>query len=180
MASAHEFTTDPEHMRAAFSGFPSGVVAIATLVGAEPVIMIASSFTVGVSYRPPMVSFAVQRGSTTWPLLSGAPVLGISLLSEVHAGKTRQLASRNKQDRLRGIGTTGTASGAVFLDDAPSWLECAVEHRYPAGDHEIVVLRVLAMSNDHSSHPLVWHRKQPKVLQPIPGSAPNGTVAQGC
>ncbi|WP_240977288.1 flavin reductase family protein [Planctomonas sp. JC2975] len=164
MSMAVGFVSDPKRMRAAFEGFPSGIAAIAAIQSGVPLVMVASSFSVGVSHEPPMVSFAVQRTSTTWPVLAGAPVIGVSILGERHVGIIRQLASRDRLHRLTGVGHTVTESGALFMDDAPIWLECSVEHAYPAGDHDIIVLKVHAITADESGNPLVWHRHVLKIV----------------
>jgi flavin reductase (DIM6/NTAB) family NADH-FMN oxidoreductase RutF len=151
-------STDPTLLRQAFSGFPCGVAALSAVVDDEPTVLVASSFTVGVSQDPPLVMLAVQHTSTTWPVLAGAPSIGVSILGERHESVTRQLASRDKAVRFVGVETVQSDAGAVFLQGAPIWLDCSVEHTYPAGDHDIVVLRVNGLLSDFQHNPLVWHR----------------------
>jgi len=52
-----------------FCQFPTGVVVLGDRVGSDVAGMVVSSFSVGVSLSPPLVSFAAQRTSETWPPL---------------------------------------------------------------------------------------------------------------
>lgn len=159
---------DAGALRDTFARFPTGVVAISAQVsgpdGVEPRVLIASSFQVGISLEPPLVLFAVQQSSRTWPQLRRQPRLGVSLLGVEHSDAVRQLASKTG-DRFAGISTTTVTSGAHFIDRAPVWLECSIHAEMPAGDHEVVLLRVHATAAADGVGPLVWHGSGFRALE---------------
>ena len=152
-------------VRQTFALFPSGVAAIAAEIDGVARVLVASSFQVGISADPPLVLFAVQRTSETWPLLRAAPRLGVSVLGEAHESAARQLASK-VADRFSGIATETTGSGAILIDGAPVHLECSMEGETPAGDHEVVLLRVHALATDPAAAPLVFHGSTFRRLSP--------------
>ncbi|MBO0895762.1 flavin reductase family protein [Arthrobacter sunyaminii] len=147
----------PAALRRAFSRFPSGVAALCAVIDGEPQGLVASSFTVGVSMDPPLVMFAVQNTSRTWPVLRGSARIGVSILGSDHEGVCKQIASR-AGDRFAGLDLHTDDSGSLFLDRAALWLECSVENEVPAGDHQVVLLRVHGHASHEDAHePLIFH-----------------------
>lgn len=154
-----------EIMRDAFARFPSGVAGLCAEVEGRPVGLAASSFTVGVSFFPPMVMFSVHNNSSTWPVLRGAASIGISILGSEHAQICQQLASKSG-DRFAGLEVTTTEKGAVLIEDSAVWLEASIVSETPAGDHHVVVLEVTAVSTAPEVDPLVYHRSGFRGLLP--------------
>ena len=146
---------DPATLRRVLGAFPTGVTALAALVDGEPVGMAANSFT-SVSLDPPLVSVCVATSSSTWPKLRRATRLGVSVLSHEQEAASRSLASRGV-DRFAGLSWHATADGAILLDGASAWFDCAVEREIRAGDHEIVLLNVHGLGTDPLTPPLVFH-----------------------
>jgi flavin reductase (DIM6/NTAB) family NADH-FMN oxidoreductase RutF len=154
----------PDLLRTAFSHFPSGLAALAALVDGAPVGLVASSFTVGVSLEPPLVLFAVQNTSTTWPVLRRARRIGVSVMGESHDQACRQLASKTG-DRFAGLDVATTEEDALFIHEAPMWLECVIEGEVPAGDHHVVLLRIMSLDTRPDINPLVFHRSNFRRLE---------------
>ncbi|UPO78390.1 flavin reductase family protein [Arthrobacter sp. Helios] len=153
---ALETDLQPTALRRAFGRFPSGIAALCAEIDGVPQGIVASSFTVGVSMEPPLVMFAVQNTSRTWPVLRSAQRIGVSVLGTGHDGVCRQIASRDG-DRFAGL-ELHEAEGALFLDEAALWLDCSIENEVPAGDHAVVLLRVHGYSTHEDAHePLVFH-----------------------
>ncbi len=167
---------DPMALRTTSALFPSGVAALSAVVegedGPEPVVLVASSFQVGISLDPPLVLFAVQHTSTSWPKLRAAVQaggkLGVSVLGEAHDLAARRLASRalRAAERFDGLDTTTLPSGAHFVHGAPVWLECSIHSEVPAGDHDVVLLEVHSLGGVAETEPLVWHSSGFRTLTP--------------
>ena len=148
-------TRDSKALRRGFGAFPTGVAALAALVDGEPVGMAVNSFT-SVSLDPPLVSVCAATESRTWRRLRTAAHVGISVLSATQEQACGQLAAR-ETDRFAGLPWRATGDGAVLLGGAGAWFECSVERELPAGDHEIIVLRVHRFGVDPQLAPLVFH-----------------------
>lgn len=161
------YSPDPALLRQAFSHFPSGVAAFAAQVDGRLEGMVASSFSVGVSMDPPLVMFAIQNSSTTWPVLRAADRLGVSVMGAGHDAAVRQLASRDKAGRFAGLAIERSESGAVFVHDSPLWLECSIFGEIPAGDHHVVLLEVTALHDDETIEPLVFHASAFRHLRSV-------------
>lgn len=164
MIAAVDDQFDQALLRQAFGCFPSGVTAFCGLLDGVAEGMAASSFT-SVSLDPALVSVCVANTSSTWPKLAKLDRLGLSVLADDHAPVARSLASKTG-DRFSGVDWEATDSGAVFVHGATLWLECAPFKRIDAGDHEIVVLQIVALAIYPDVAPMVFHRSNFRELAP--------------
>lgn len=157
LADLPHYDGDARNLREMFSYFPSGVAALLAEIDGKPTGIVASSFTVGVSIDPPLVSCAVRRASTTWPKLKRASRIGISVLAEDQGAMARQIASKDADERFTDVPLRHTGSSARFIAGAPVWFECAFADELPAGDHTIVLLEVHRGGADPALRPLVFY-----------------------
>lgn len=154
----------PLSLRSAFGQFPSGVAALAATTQHGLAGMAASSFTVGVSLDPPLVSVAIQNTSATWPVLRDAGSIGISILGEGQGHIARQLSAKGI-DRFENLDIE-TSDDAVFIHDSALWLDTTVYAEYPAGDHVMVLLQVQNLADfTNICDPLVFHKSQFRSLE---------------
>lgn len=149
---------DPLAIREVLGAFPTGLTAVAAVIDGEPMGLAANSFT-SVSLEPPIVSVSMAHRSTTWPRLRTASQLGISVLGE-HQDTIGHQLSGPSVDRFVDLDWRSTTEGAVLIDGASAWLEGTIYREVPAGDHDIILLRLTAIDVDHCVEPLVFHRRR--------------------
>jgi flavin reductase (DIM6/NTAB) family NADH-FMN oxidoreductase RutF len=170
------YEADLRHLRRTFASIPSSVVAVLAEVDGDLHALVASTFTVGVSGVPPLVSLAVQRTSQTWPTLRRSPRLGISVFAADQEAFVRQLASGDRANRFQGIPVRSTGSDARFVAGAVAWFECSLWNEVPAGDHTVALLEVHALGADPETEPLVFHSSAFRGL--LGGAQPTDPPAQ--
>jgi len=152
----------PRAMRFATAAFATGVVLIAAQVDGGPVGMLANSFT-SVSLDPPLVSVNIARTSGTWPLLQRAGRWGISILGAQQGTDFRRL-SRKATERFQGVDWFASGDGGVLLAGASATFTVGMEAEVDAGDHVVVILRVLGLHRTPDRAPLAFHDSQPHRL----------------
>jgi flavin reductase (DIM6/NTAB) family NADH-FMN oxidoreductase RutF len=157
---------DAKAMRQVLGHFATGVVVVSADGPSDPVGMVANSFT-SVSLDPPMVLFCAGRDSTTWPSIRMHGRFCVNILRHDQEELARRFAAKDV-DRFEGVTYCRGPSGSPVLDGALAYVDCEIEREHPAGDHVIVVGRVLELDvvGDEVgwSAPLVFFRGQYRHL----------------
>lgn len=133
---------DPVRFRQVLGHLPTGVTVI-TAYGENGVVGMAANSVTSVSLDPPLVLFCPAKSSTTWPTIRAAAGFCVNVMAGHHEEVTRRFAARGI-DRFSGIKYTSRPTGPA-LADAVAWIECHPYDEHDAGDHTIVVARVVGI-----------------------------------
>jgi flavin reductase (DIM6/NTAB) family NADH-FMN oxidoreductase RutF len=163
----HPERVSNDDFRAALSRLTAGVVLVTAHDAdhgprGEDVGMTVTAF-MSVSLDPPLVMVSVRNGSRMDDLLAEQPRWAASLLAENQRHIAGRFAMKGRvSDRLlfQDIPLThGRESGAPLMTGALATLECLTEQRVVAGDHTLVIGRVLTagLSNTEGA-PLTYFR----------------------
>ncbi|GGV90398.1 reductase [Streptomyces gelaticus] len=113
----------------------------------EDVGMTATAF-MSVSLDPPLVMVSLRNGSRMDDLLSEQPLWAVSVLAESQRHVAGRFAMKGRiSDRLLFEDipyTRGEVTAAPLIGGALATLECRTEQRVLAGDHTLVIGRVLS------------------------------------
>lgn len=136
--------------------FPTGVVVATALDANErPIGMAVGSFT-SVSIDPPLVAFLPDRGSSTFPAIRETGTFCINVLAGNQETLCRSFAMKGA-DRFDGITwRPAEHTGSPVLDDAVAWIDCEMGTVHEAGDHFIVIGRVLDLQVQTPTLPLLF------------------------
>lgn len=134
----------------------SGVAVVTTVSGGEPVGMTCQSFT-SVSLDPPLVAFLPTRQSRAFAAIQRAGHFCVNFLSADQAGISDRMASRG-DDKFAGVGWSTSKSGSALIEGTVGYVDCTVHAVHEAGDHYIVIGRVVDMAVGDDTQPLLFYR----------------------
>jgi 3-hydroxy-9,10-secoandrosta-1,3,5(10)-triene-9,17-dione monooxygenase reductase component len=155
------FELEPRRFRQVLGHFCTGVTVITALVGdkGEPVGFACQSFA-AVSLEPPLVLFCPSRGSATWPRIERAGHFCANVLTDGQRELSRRfgISAATGADKFAGLRWRACSSGAPVLEGALTWIGCAIEAVHEAGDHFVVIGRVIELGECAPNPPLLFYR----------------------
>ncbi|HET9150514.1 MAG TPA: flavin reductase family protein [Gemmatimonadales bacterium] len=146
----------PSLFRQLLGRFATGV-AVVTTTGPDdvPIGMTANSVA-SVSLSPPLVLICIERSAALHDLLLAAPRFAVNVLAEDQEELSRRFATPDVA-RFDGVGYRLSERGLALLDGAVAHIECEQEAAHAAGDHTILLGRVVA-GDAHEHRPLLYFR----------------------
>jgi flavin reductase (DIM6/NTAB) family NADH-FMN oxidoreductase RutF len=133
---------DPTRLRKTLGAFVTGVTVVTALdAQGEKRGFTANSFT-SVSLDPPLILVCLAKKATSFPVFSQTGHFAVNILADAQRSVSSAFASK-QPDKFANIASRPGTSGVPIIEGAAAWLECATHQRIDAGDHVILIGRVV-------------------------------------
>jgi 3-hydroxy-9,10-secoandrosta-1,3,5(10)-triene-9,17-dione monooxygenase reductase component len=145
---------DARVFRDALGRLATGVALVTAAPEDEPAGLIVNSLT-SVSLAPPLVSFCPARASHTWSRMRQTGQFGVNVLGRQHEPFALRATPRGA-DRFAGLDWGFGNDGVPLVTDALAAFECVIVAEHLAGDHWIIVGKVVHLHMSAAENPLVF------------------------
>jgi flavin reductase (DIM6/NTAB) family NADH-FMN oxidoreductase RutF len=161
---------DPRDLRLALGQFATGVTVVTTRAeDGRSVGVTANSFT-SLSLDPPLVMWALQRDSASWPAFHLCTSFAVNVLAAGQHHLSRQF-STPADDRFTGVAFTDGPGGVPLLEGVLAHFVCRPVRQIEAGDH-IVVIGEVERYETFGGEPLVFHSGRYRIATRHPDIDP--------
>ena len=149
-------TGDTAHFRTVLGHFATGIVVVTGMLDEVPAGLTCQSF-VSLSLDPPLVAVCPSKRSRSWRRIEQSGAFCANILTEDQEQISRVFATSGA-DKFRGVGWRPGETGSPILQDVLAWVDCRIEARHDAGDHDVIVGRVVDLEAAPRGRPLLAYR----------------------
>lgn len=134
---------DRRALRDAFGAFSTGVTVVTARNGeGRPIGFTANSFA-SVSLDPPLLLVCIAKTSRNLEAMIKTERFAVNILSEAQEEVSNTFA-RPVDDRFAAVEWHDGPAGSPVFPAAAAWFDCTMEQTVEAGDHVILIGRVVA------------------------------------
>ena len=157
---------DSREFRNVLGHFATGVTVVTGTADGRPLGLAANAFS-SVSLDPPLILVCMATTSETWPLIRRTGAFAVNVLGEHQQDVSRRFG-RKDVDRFESLPWETAVTGSPVLPDALAWIDCVVDAEHSAGDHTVVIGRVVALARQpEGGRPLLFFQGTYGRLAPL-------------
>ncbi len=134
-------------LKNAMGCFATGVTVVTTNVDGQDFGMTCNSFNT-VSLDPAMVLWSIRRASTNFDIYTRAKGYTVNILAASQQEDAMRFAKGTQEERFDGVDLRRLQSGRLNLVGATAWFDCEMHNVVEAGDHDILIGRVLSFASN--------------------------------
>ena len=110
-----------------------------------------------VSFNPPLLAISINPEHYSYKLLQAGGVCTVNVLGQDQHAIAGHFGSSAK-DKMTGFQWQKDKTGAPILSESLAYFDCQVSHYADAGDHKIVVCKVIAAARLNEGRPLLYNQ----------------------